>query len=95
MYIKEIVAGESYIELGGEEAESLKKALAGPLGDTDLGHMNEIINNTYDVKELDEALAALNLDDDEIAQDEAAAGKAAVADEASATSQAAATEEKV
>ena len=89
MYIKEIVAGESYIELGEEEAESLKKALAGPLGDTDLGHMNEIINNTYDVNELDEALAALNLDDDKIAQDEAAAGEAVV------TGEAAVTEEKV
>lgn len=62
-YIKEVVAGESYIELGEEEAESLKKALAGPLGDTDLGDMNEVINNTYDIEELNEALAALGIDE--------------------------------
>lgn len=74
-YIKEVVAGESYIELGDEEAESLKKALAGPLGDTDLGHMNEVINNTYDVKELDDALNMLNLSEAELAEAEAAASK--------------------
>lgn len=75
MYIKEIVAGESYIELGEEETESLEKAIAGPLGDTDLGHMNEVINNTVDINELDEALDALNLDDTELAEAEAAAAK--------------------
>ncbi len=75
MYIKEIVAGESYIELGEEETESLEKAIAGPLGDTDLGHMNEIINNTVDINELDEALDALDLDDTELAEAEAAAAK--------------------
>lgn len=74
-YIKEVVAGESYIELGDEEAESLKKALAGPLGDTDLGHMNEVINNTYDVKELDDALNMLDLSEAELAEAEAAASK--------------------
>lgn len=75
MYIKEIVAGESYIELGEEEAESLEKAIAGPLGDTELGHMNEVINNTVDINELDEALDALGLDDTELAEAEAAAAK--------------------
>lgn len=75
MYIKEIVAGESYIELGEEETESLEKAIAGPLGDTDLGHMNEVINNTVDINELDEALDALDLDDTELAEAEAAATK--------------------
>ena len=75
MYIKEIVAGESYIELGEEETESLEKAIAGPLGDTDLGHMNEVINNTVDINELDEALDALDLDDTELAEAEAAAAK--------------------
>ena len=75
MYIKEIVAGESYIELGEEEAESLEKAIAGPLGDTELGHMNEVINNTVDINELDEALDALDLDDTELAEAEAAAAK--------------------
>lgn len=75
MYIKEIVAGESYIELGEEETESLEKAIAGPLGDTDLGHMNEVINNTVDINELDEALDALGLDDTELAEAEAAAAK--------------------
>ena len=75
MYIKEIVAGESYIELGEEEAERLEKAIAGPLGDTELGHMNEVINNTVDINELDEALDALDLDDTELAEAEAAAAK--------------------
>uniref|UniRef100_UPI003FF13969 DUF4446 family protein n=1 Tax=Lachnospira eligens TaxID=39485 RepID=UPI003FF13969 len=75
MYIKEIVAGESYIELGEEETESLEKAIAGPLGDIDLGHMNEVINNTVDINELDEALDALDLDDTELAEAEAAAAK--------------------
>lgn len=75
MYIKEIVAGESYIELGEEETESLEKAIAGPLGDTDLGHMNDVINNTVDINELDEALDALDLDDTELAEAEAAAAK--------------------
>ena len=75
MYIKEIVAGESYIELGEEETESLEKAIAGPLGDTELGHMNEVINNTVDINELDEALDALDLDDTELAEAEAAAAK--------------------
>ncbi len=74
-YIKEIVAGESYIELGTEEAESLKKALAGPLGDPDLGHMNEVINNSYNPEELDEALEQLNLSKKEMEQVEELASK--------------------
>lgn len=86
-YVKEIVAGESYIELGEEEAESLKQALAGPLGDSDLGHMNEVINNTYDEKELDDALAGLKLSSEEMRQieEEAKADIEHFNDEAAAT----------
>ncbi len=36
---------------------------------------NEIINNTVDINELDEALDALDLDDTELAEAEAAAAK--------------------
>ena len=46
-YIKEVVSGEAYIELGKEEAEALKMALAGPMGDVELGALNDVINNTY------------------------------------------------
>ena len=42
-YIKEIVKGESYIELGEEEKKALNQALAGR-GDVDLGKINEEIN---------------------------------------------------
>lgn len=35
-YIKEIVKGESYIELGDEEAKAVNKALAGRMGDENL-----------------------------------------------------------
>lgn len=35
-YIKEVVTGQTYIELGKEEADSLKRALAGKWGDVDL-----------------------------------------------------------
>ncbi len=42
-YIKEIVKGEPYIELGDEEKIALDKALAGQ-GDPDLGDMNEKLN---------------------------------------------------
>lgn len=38
-YIKEIVNGQSYIDLGEEEAKALKQALAGQ-GDVDLGDVN-------------------------------------------------------
>ena len=37
--------------------------------------MNEVINNTVDINELDEALDALGLDDTELAEAEAAAAK--------------------
>ena len=42
-YIKEIVNGESYIDLGDEERQALDQALAGQ-GDVDLGAVNDIIN---------------------------------------------------
>lgn len=35
-YVKEIIHGKSYIELGDEEEKALKEALAGPEGDADL-----------------------------------------------------------
>jgi hypothetical protein len=38
-YIKEIVNGQSYIDLGEEEEKALKQALAGQ-GDVDLGDVN-------------------------------------------------------
>jgi len=38
-YIKEIINGESYIELGDEERNALNQALAGQ-GDPDLADMN-------------------------------------------------------
>ena len=38
-YIKEIINGQSYIELGGEERKALNLALAGQ-GDVDLGDVN-------------------------------------------------------
>lgn len=60
VYIKEIIRGEAFIELGDEEKESLSIALAGPMGDKELGHMNDVINNSYDVAELDDALSKLN-----------------------------------
>lgn len=43
-YIKEIVAGRSYIELGDEERKALDRALAGQ-GDEDLGDLNKTIND--------------------------------------------------
>ena len=42
-YIKEIIKGESYIDLGDEERQALEQALAGQ-GDVNLGVVNEIIN---------------------------------------------------
>lgn len=42
-YVKEIVAGKSYIDLGDEEKKALDKALAGQ-GDVDLGELNKTIN---------------------------------------------------
>ena len=45
-YIKEIVKGESYIELGEEEENALKQALAGRMGDVELSQkVNDIINS--------------------------------------------------
>lgn len=44
-YVKEIVKGESYLELGSEEENALKQAIAGRMGDVDLGEkVNAIIN---------------------------------------------------
>lgn len=43
-YIKEIVGGKSYIELGDEEKKALDRALAGQ-GDEDLGDLNKTIND--------------------------------------------------
>lgn len=43
-YVKEVVSGKSYIELGNEEAKALEIALAGKHGDVDLGDMNKKIN---------------------------------------------------
>lgn len=42
-YVKEIVAGKSYIDLGEEEKKALDKALAGQ-GDVDLGELNKNFN---------------------------------------------------
>lgn len=45
-YIKEVVDGNSYIELGGEEKQALEQAVAGKMGDADLGRkVNDIINS--------------------------------------------------
>lgn len=46
-YIKEIVNGESYIELGGEEKKALDDALAGRDGDAEIGQkVNNMIDNS-------------------------------------------------
>ena len=43
-YIKEIVNGKSYIELGGEEQKAVDQAIAGRMGDVDLSRkVNELI----------------------------------------------------
>lgn len=43
-YIKEIVRGESYLELGDEEAKALNEALAGRLGDANLSkEVNDLV----------------------------------------------------
>ena len=45
-YIKEIVKGQSYVELGDEEKKALEQALAGPNGDVQLGKkVNDIIES--------------------------------------------------
>ena len=44
-YVKEVVNGKTYIELGGEEEKALNQAIAGKMGDVDLGNkVNDIIN---------------------------------------------------
>ncbi len=49
-YVKEIVNGESYIELGGEEKKALDDALAGRDGDAEICQkVNNIIDNAGDV----------------------------------------------
>ena len=49
-YVKEIVNGESYIELGGEEKKALDDALAGRDGDAEICQkVNNIIDNADDV----------------------------------------------
>ncbi len=48
-YIKEIVNGKSYIELGGEEQKALEQAIAGRQGDVDLGKkINDMIQADVD-----------------------------------------------
>ena len=43
-YIKEVVDGKSYIELGDEEKQALQQAVAGRMGDADLGRkVNDVI----------------------------------------------------
>lgn len=45
-YIKEIVKGQSYLELGDEEKKALEQAIAGPNGDAQLGKkVNDIIES--------------------------------------------------
>ena len=45
-YVKEIINGESFIELGGEEEKALKQAVAGRMGDEELSQeVNDIVNN--------------------------------------------------
>lgn len=56
-YIKEIVNGKSYIELGGEEQKAVDQAIAGRMGDVDLSRkVNELIAQ-------DEAAAAQETDE--------------------------------
>lgn len=45
-YIKEIINGESFIEMGEEEEKALKQAVSGRMGDEELSQkVNDIINN--------------------------------------------------
>lgn len=45
-YIKEIVDGKSYIELGGEEQKAVDEAVAGRMGDVELGKkINDMIQH--------------------------------------------------
>ena len=46
-YVKEIVDGQSYIELGEEEQKALDEAVAGRTGDAILGKkVNEMLENS-------------------------------------------------
>ena len=48
-YIKEVVNGESYIEVGGEEKKALDDALAGKNGDAEISQkVNNMLENTDD-----------------------------------------------
>ena len=50
-YIKEIVNGKSYIELGDEEKKALDDAVAGKSGDASVGpKVNEMLNADIDVE---------------------------------------------
>lgn len=50
-YIKEIVNGKSYIELGNEEKKALDDAVAGKSGDANVGpKVNEMLNADIDVE---------------------------------------------
>ena len=49
-YIKEVVDGKSYIELGDEENQALQQAVAGRMGDADLGRkVNDVIQKDVSV----------------------------------------------
>ena len=49
-YIKEVVDGKSYIELGDEENQASQKAVAGRMGDADLGRkINDAIQKDVSV----------------------------------------------
>ena len=49
-YIKEVVDGKSYIELGDEEKQALQQAVAGRMGDADLGRkINDAIQKDVSV----------------------------------------------
>ena len=49
-YIKEVVDGKSYIELGEEEKQALQQAVAGRMGDADLGRkVNDVIQKDVSV----------------------------------------------
>lgn len=49
-YIKEVVDGKTYIELGEEERQALQKAVAGRMGDTDLSKkVNDFIQKDVSV----------------------------------------------
>ena len=50
-YIKEIVEGQSYIELGEEEQKAVDEAVAGRTGDAQLGKkVNEMLENSGKTK---------------------------------------------